>query len=157
AWNEKLRAEADQFAKQKQEHDNALAQLTQRSSALEGQQAMLAGLRTRLERMREDLRRDQQRVTEQEARLAAAEADLQGRAQEAEQLRAELEAARQGYENERRQFDGRQGTLKAAVAQLRQVQDTIAAREKELELRAQEVGDTAARHAEESSQLQARA
>ena len=55
-WHNRLSGETEKLAQMKQEHETAAAQVEQRAAALEGQQAMLATLRTRMERMREELR-----------------------------------------------------------------------------------------------------
>ena len=49
-WQTKLAAEAERLSAEKAAQDAAAAQVAQRAAALEGQQATLATMRTRLER-----------------------------------------------------------------------------------------------------------
>ena len=154
-WHDKLRGEATRLAQQKDEQDAAAKELAKRAEALEGQQAMLASLRTRLERLREELSRDEQRVAEQQARVDASEAELQQKHQEAQRLRTELDSEKELGTQERRRFQERQSTLEAAVAQLRQAQETLTAREKEVEERGKALQTAAATQEEKTRQLQA--
>jgi chromosome segregation ATPase len=136
SWHNKLRAEERELTERKGELEKTTAQVNQRAAALEGQQAMFAGLRTRLERMREELRRDQQQVAEHQARLVNAEAELKRQQEEAAKLRAELDGDKQLRDEERRQFEQRQTELEAAVTQVRQVQQQQEAKARELEAQA---------------------
>src|SRR5207245_1537404 len=70
-------AEADRVARESAEREQRFADMAQRAGAVEGQQAMLAALRGRLERLREDVRRESQLLTEQRARQETAEVELQ--------------------------------------------------------------------------------
>src|SRR5262249_29843725 len=54
-WHTRLSAETERLGEQKKEQQAQVAQLDQRASTLEGQQAMLVTLRSRLERMRDEL------------------------------------------------------------------------------------------------------
>jgi chromosome segregation ATPase len=138
-WHTKLAADAEAFTKKKNEHDTATAQLHQRAAALEGQQAMLATLRTRLERMREDVRREEKQLAEQRVAQAASEADLQRLLKEAEDLRAELENEKHLRESESAKFHERQTLMEAAVTRLRAAQDATAQQEMKLHEREAEV------------------
>ena len=66
----------------KQEHEVTAAQVEQRAAALEGQQAMLAALGTRMERMREELRVQEEALSDQRAMQEASEIDLTRRQEE---------------------------------------------------------------------------
>jgi chromosome segregation ATPase len=156
AWHERLTAEVAGLELKKQEQESARAELAQRTAAVEGQQAMLASLRTRLERMREECRREEQTLSAQRARHAEEAEDVRLRRGEAERLRAELEAERQLFDQERRRFEERQATLEAAVAQLRQAREAITAEEAELRQRQEALDAAAADHAEQTAVLTAR-
>src|SRR5439155_20974270 len=54
AAHEGERQEAERLGRQKQEQEATIAQLAERAALVEGQQAMLATLRTRLERLRDE-------------------------------------------------------------------------------------------------------
>jgi uncharacterized phage infection (PIP) family protein YhgE len=160
AMHEKLRAESERLTREKGAQEAAAAAQNQRVAALEGQQAMLASLRTRLERMREELRQERQQLATQQARLDTAESDLRRRTEVAEQLRTALDAEKQLGDAERRRFEERRTALETAVAQLRQVQDAVAEKEKELqektaalETSAQEQARTAEQHTAEAARL----
>jgi hypothetical protein len=138
-WHTKLIADAEALSKKKEEHATAVAQLNQRAAALEGQQAMLATLRTRLERMREDVRREEKQLAEQRVAHAAAEAETQLRLKEAEDLRAELDNEKQLRESESAQYHERQALMESAVARLREAQEATGQQEELLRQREAEV------------------
>jgi chromosome segregation ATPase len=156
AWHTELTAEAEKIARQKAEQEASQAEVAKRAAAFEGQQAMLAALRTRLEKMREDLRRGEQQLTEQRVRQEEAEVELQQRAEEVQRLREELDGELQIRAQERSQFQERSALLDAAVAQLRQAQETLAGEEEQLRQRVLALDKTAAQQAEELGLLKAR-
>lgn len=156
-WHTKLTAVGERIAKQKAEADAATSQLAQRSAALEGQQAALAALRTRLERMREEVRVEEQALAEQRARQQQVDQDLNERLREVERLRTEIDQEKILHDQERIQLQERSATMEAAVQQLRQAQDRLAADAVQLRERAQQLDQTAAQQAEEASLTQARA
>jgi hypothetical protein len=151
-----LISETEELAKQKKEHDGHSGQLDQRAAALEGQQAMLATLRTRLERMREELRRQEQVLSDQRVMQEATESDLRTRSADAEKIRVEVENDRQLQTEERRRFEERQATLEAAVAQLRQAREALDGEEKQLRIEQEQVRTAAADFAEQAALLTAR-
>ncbi len=157
AWHNRLVQEAERLAAEKKARDGVVAQLDQRAAALEGQQAMLATLRTRIERLREELHRQEQALGDQRALQEAGEQDLRQRTEEARRLRVELDNDRALFAEERRRFDERRATLEAAVAQLRQAQESFAAQEAEVRQRQEQVEATAAAQAEQVALLTARA
>ena len=75
-WRTKLTADAERMTARQKDQEAKETDLVQRAAALEGQQAMLAALRTRLERIREDVRREEEQLAEVRARQEEAEADL---------------------------------------------------------------------------------
>ena len=100
---------------------------------------MLATLRTRLERMREEMRQQEQALADQRAMLAASEDDLRARLEEAERLRSEAANDKQLWQSERERFDARKEALEQAVAHLRKTQESFAAEQAELEARQAEL------------------
>src|SRR5262249_17375686 len=148
-WRERLTREIEAFEARRQEYEASAAKTEQRAAALESQQAMLAALRTRMERMRDELRQQEQAVSEQRVRQEAAEDDLRRRTEEARQLQLDLTTEKELFEQERRRFDDRRATLEQAVAQLRQSQEAHEAADTELRQRRQEVDATAAQQAEQ--------
>jgi chromosome segregation ATPase len=154
-WHEQLHGQEKELARKKAEQDKAGLQLAQRIAGVEGQQAMLASLRTRLERMRDELRQEQQRVIEQRTRLEASEAEVQQRAQEAQGLQAELEGEKLLRDEEIRGFEERRTTMEAAVNRLRQVQEALDAKEQELDKRAAALDVRAGELAQEADRQQA--
>jgi hypothetical protein len=156
-WHAKLAADAEALNKEKEEHAAAAAQLQQRAAALEGQQAMLAALRTRLERMREQVRRDEKQLAEQRVAQAAAQGDLQHSLKEAEKLRAELDNEKQLRERESGQFHERRAMLEAAIARLREAQNSTSAQEEQLRQREAELAVRVAELDERAAIVEARA
>jgi chromosome segregation ATPase len=155
-WHSKLVAEAEQLAKQKTEQETTAGQLAQRAAALEGQQAMLAALRTRLERMREDVRREEQQLSEQRALHQALEADVQRRHKEAQDLRDAMAVEQQAREQDSRLFKERQSVMETAVARLRQVQEQSAMQEHQLGQRQAELDARALEQEQQEAMLKTR-
>ncbi len=113
--------------KQKQDHETAAAQVEQRAAALEGQQAMLATLRTRVERMREELRRQEQALSDQRVMQEASEADLKDAAGRSPAAARGTRQRPQLAPGRAPAFRGEAGDVDAAVAQLRQAQEALEA------------------------------
>jgi chromosome segregation ATPase len=155
-WRTRLTEEAEKAVQLKGQQEALGAQVSQRAAAFEGQQAMLATLRTRLEKMREDLRREEQQLTAQRIHQEALEIELQQRSNEMHRLRAELDAELQVRAQERGQFQQRSAVLDAAVAQLRQSQESLAREEEQLRQRVLALDQAAAQQAEELSLTRAR-
>jgi chromosome segregation ATPase len=155
-WHSKLTTEAEAIKQRKAESDAMQAQLNQRAAALEGQQTMLATLRTRMERLREEAQRQEAQLAEQRAKHEDAEADLRHRLHDADQVRSELDADKKMQEEERRRFDERRGVLDAAVAQLRQVQESLGGEEERLRLREKELEASAAELTEQAALVRTR-
>jgi hypothetical protein len=155
-WHNRLMSDTERLTEEKKEQEAVTAQLDQRAAALEGQQAMLATLRTRLERMREDVRREEQALSDQRVLHEASETDLRTRLAEAEKIRAEVENERQLHAEESRSFGERRAVMEAAVAQLRQARETMEAEEKALHEQQEQVRITAADQAEQVALLAAR-
>ena len=160
-WHTRHTAGSDLLAAQKQEQESVHSQLDQRAAALETQQAMLATLRTRLERTREEVRRQEQALTEQRAQQEISAAEMAKQLEGARQLRENLETDRLMYEHERAQFNERRSTLDAAVSQMRAAQDaldaeqaTFAIRQKQFEADAAEQADNAERLLARGTQLE---
>jgi chromosome segregation ATPase len=156
-WHNRLTGETEKLAQRKQEHEAVAAQVEQRAAALEGQQAMLATLRTRTERMREELRTQEEALSDQRAMQEASELDLTTRKEEARRLREGLDNDLELRKEERRRFDEGRVVLDAAVAQLRQTQESHESRETELNQRQMEQDATAGEQAEQVGLLTARA
>ncbi len=153
-WRTKLTAQGEQTAARQAEQEATTAQLAQRAAALEGQQAMLAALRTRLERLREDVRREEEQLAEVRARQEEVETDLKRRGQEVQQLRDELEAERASRTQDARRLEERSALLESAVARLRETQEGLEAQEARLREREQQFEARAAQQAEQGGLLQ---
>ncbi len=156
-WQAKLTAEAEQLKQQKADQDAAAAQVAQRAAALEGQQAAVATLRTRLERMRLDIRKEEQQLGEQRTRQEELEAVLRQRQEELDRRQQELDAENANRESQRQELLQRSATLDAAVAQLRQAQESLAAEENSLRQRAADLDARFAAHAEQAGLVEGRA
>jgi chromosome segregation ATPase len=155
-WHNRLAAETERLAAQKQEQDAAGKQAEQRAAALEGQQAMLATLRTRLERMREELRRQEQSLGDQRVLQEAGEADFRQRMEEARKHREELDAELALHGQEKKQFEEKRTAHDADAAILRLAQQTHAGLEEEMAARKAQLEATAAEQSEQAGLLVAR-
>ena len=152
-WKEQTRRESEELAKRKTELDSASADVAERSAALEGQQVMLASLRTRLERTREELRREQQQSAEQRSRLDASEAELKLRLDELHALRASLDAEKQLREDEHREFEKHRSELESELARVQQSQDALAEQKQELDGRSVELAERLEAQTREAERL----
>jgi len=156
-WHNRLSGETETLARMKQEHETVASQVEQRAAALEGQQAMLATLRTRMERMREELRGQEEALSDQRVMQEASETDLKDRLAHVQKMREGLDNDLQLHQEERRRFEEGRSVLDAAVAQMRQAQDSLEAHEKELNQRQEQQDAAAAEQAEQAGLLTARA
>jgi hypothetical protein len=155
-WQVKLTDEAERVAQETAEFAARNTEVAQRSAAMEGQQAMLATLRTRVERMREEVRREASLLAEQRARQELTEIELERRDQELRQLRAEMDNDRAIHEPERRRFEERSAVLELAVGRTRQLQENLERFETELAQRKAEFDAQAASQAEQAALIEAR-
>jgi chromosome segregation ATPase len=155
-WRARLEGEAARIARDSAELQAGHADLGKRAAALEGQQAMLASMRTRLERMREEVRREDQMLAEQRGRQQETELELQRKVQEVQRLRTESAEEEQQREEANRRLEERQAVVEAAVAQMRQLQDKVAQDEEQLRQCSDALEARAAQHAEEAALLEAR-
>jgi chromosome segregation ATPase len=155
-WRQRVTADEAELARRKQAQETEEIAQAERAAALESQQAMLATLRTRLERMREDLQQQEQALAQQRDEVEAAQNDLRGQLEQARLLRLEVENDRQLHEQERKRFGERHATLEAAVAQLRQTQETLATQEASLHQKQEFAEALATEQAEQAQALQAR-
>jgi hypothetical protein len=155
-WHAKLGGQAEQIAKQHADLEVRGDDVGKRGAALEVQQGMLASLRTRLERMQEEARRQEQLLLEQRSRQEKDEAALQQRMQDLDRLRAELGEQRRQCEADRRQYEERSSHLEAAAAQTRQAHDRVLAHEDTLRERAAVLDASATEQAKQARLLEAR-
>lgn len=155
-WRASLQDQANALAQQKQEQDRADHELAQRAAALEGQQATLAALRTRLERLRAEVREHEQQLEAERGQLEQERAAFRAERQAVEQLKNELELDRQVHAQQQQELLERQATLDVAVAQLRQAQEKCTHSEQELSTRVQDLERRAADLAAQETLLESR-
>jgi chromosome segregation ATPase len=156
-WHQRMTAESEALVAQKQEQEQRIAQMDQRAAALESQQTMLATLRTRVEKVREEIRRQEQALSDQRALQEAGEIDLRQRLEHAEETRREIEAEKQLYQAERARLAQREAVLEEAVTQLRLAQDSVEAERAEVEARRKDQENTAGDQLRQANDLLARA
>ena len=125
AREEQFRAEDQRQAKQRHELDEREAKLNERLAQIEGQQTMLAALRTRLEHRREEHREEVGRLVDERTRLEENTREAQDRLLEAERLREQLSGERTGQTDSERLFKERSDLLQQAVGRLRDLQKQL--------------------------------
>jgi chromosome segregation ATPase len=155
-WNEKIREEKEAQERERSGLEALRAEMASRSATLEGQQAMLASLRSRMERLRDEHRRQEQALDEQRRRQEVAEGEIAQRLAEARRLSQELQAEKLLRAEQQRQFDERRATVESAVAQLRGAQEQLSREVAALEERKRESEAATVRHHEQSALLEAR-
>jgi len=151
-WRVKMTDEAARLAEQKKTQDEVERQLAERGATLEGQQSTFTVLRSRLERMREDLRSREQQLDEQRSRQETREAEQTLFQQELDKLHAALESDQNQYERDRQEWLERGAVMDAAVRQMKQTQENLAA-ETERIRREREQLDERCRQFEESDSV----
>ena len=155
-WRVKVTEEADQLAAAKQAHAGIERETAERVAAHEGQQATLSGLRSRLERMREEIRVRQRELDDQRAAQDARENDIAAKAQEAQRFLLEAESQRGQYEQDRQQWLERSAVIETAVRQLKQAQELHEAQAEGVQRQTEENHQRAAQFEESEAELQDR-
>lgn len=156
AEQERLRDEADRQARQRLELDAQTARLAERSSQLEAQQNVIAVLRAKLDRTREEVEREAAALSTARVREEDAQAELRQRIRDAEQLRAELGAVQENALLDRQRLDERDSLLAAGLEEIRQQKEALAALENRLNEREAELDARSAEFAEQTGMLKGR-
>jgi len=153
---ERLRAEGERQARQKAELDAQHAALSERAAQLEAQQAVVAVLRSKIERARQDMEREAWQLAAARAREDESQAELRKRIQEAEELRARLSAVQADAEEERQRLDERDSLLRTGLAEIRAQRDELTAEAERLRAREADLDARAAEFAEQAGTLKGR-
>jgi hypothetical protein len=151
--DERLRAEAERLDRQRIELDTQTARLAERSGQLEAQQNVLAVLRAKLDRTREDVEREATALAVARVREEEAQAELRNRIREAEQLRAELSTVQASAELDRQRLDERDSLLTAGLEEIRQQKELLAATELRLREREADLDQRSAEFAQQTGAL----
>ena len=156
AREEQLRAEEQRQGRQRTELDERDAKLNERLAQIEGQQTMVAALRTRLEHMREEQRAEASRIADERGRLDDQTRESQERLLDAERLRDQLSGERMGASDSERIFKERSEILQVAVARMRDLQKQLSDEDERLRKAGEELDATSADLAERDGLLKAR-
>lgn len=156
AEQERLRGEAERLARQKAELDAQSAKLGERASQLEAQQAVIAVLRSKLDRTRADVEREATTLTEARIREDAAQSELRSRIQEAELLRAELNVVQENAAQDRRRLDERDSLLAVGLEEIRLQKAALGEEEQRLHFRESELDVRTAEFAEQAGAMKGR-
>jgi chromosome segregation ATPase len=157
AAHESQRQEAERLGKQKDEQEALIAQLAERAALVEGQQAMLATLRTRLERLRDEVRQEAQALTEQRARQEVSERAIQEQLRETERLRSTIDTDQRTNAQERQNFEQESQKLRVGLHRLKDLQERLAGEDMKLRQRGAALDAQAAQQSEQAGMLKARA
>ena len=114
-----MQAELMRLKQTQSEYETSSTRIAEQAATSDGQQMILATLRGKMERMREELRTQAQDVADQRKRFEEWELELTDK-----QTRIEIE--QQSRERERADFAEQAVALKAAVAKMREMQERIA-------------------------------
>ncbi|HEY2910383.1 MAG TPA: hypothetical protein VGI99_09055, partial [Gemmataceae bacterium] len=153
AEQERLREEADRQARQRLDLDAQTARLAERSAQLEAQQGVIALLRAKLDRTREEVEREAAALAAARVREEESQADLRQRIRDAEQLRAELGAVQENALLDRQRLDERDSLLAAGLEEIRQQKEALTALETRLNEREAELDARSAEFAEQAGML----
>jgi chromosome segregation ATPase len=153
----RLQEQMSEFAQQKAAVDAASTETAKRAAYVETQQATLATLRTRLEKQKDDLRREEQALLQQRNRREENEGEMQRRLQEIQRLRAKWEDEQQHHDQERQKIQERAAGMEAAVDRLRELEEKLTEEKLHLDQWSQELNAQAAKQAEEADVCESRA
>jgi len=156
AREEQIRAEEQRQARQREEIDQREAKLNERLAQAEGQQAMLAALRTRLEHTREEQRLEAARIAEERSRLLEQSAESRERLLDAERLRDQMSNEQAGQSETERVFRERSEILQQAVQRMRELQTQLSDEDERLRKQAEEMEAFGSQLAEREGVLTAR-
>jgi len=155
-WRVRLTEESDRLAMLKQDLEAIARQQTERSTSLEGQQATFAVLRSRLERMRDDIRAREQELDHQRERQDARELEIARKQKELDERQRAMDLDRQQYESDRQEWLERSAVLESAVHQLKQAQENLSAEEARLRGEAELLDEMGRKAADADGVLQGR-
>jgi chromosome segregation ATPase len=156
AEQERLRAEADRLDRERTELDSQSAKLTERAAQLEAQQGVLAVLRVKLDRTREEVEREASALVAARVREEESQAELRARIHEAEHLRAELGAVQENAALEQRRLAEHDSLLAAGLEEIRQQKEALAADEERVRQREAELDARSSEFAEQAGSLKGR-
>jgi chromosome segregation ATPase len=156
AEQERHRAEAERLGRQKAELDAQSATLAERAGQLEAQQAVLAVLRARLDRTRQEAESEAAQLATARTREDEALTELRSRIREAEELRAELTTVQENTAHERRRLEERDSLLAAGLEEIRQQREALAAEAARLHARESELDARSTEFAEQAGTLKGR-
>jgi chromosome segregation ATPase len=153
---ERLRAEAERADRQKADLDARSAALAERAGQLEAQQAVVAVLRAKLDRSRQDMEREAWQLAAARVREDESQAELRKRIQEAEEVRAALNAVQADAAQERHRLDERDSLVASELDQLRVQREALAAEAERLRAREAELDARTAEVAEQAGTMKGR-
>ncbi len=153
----KLTVEREAAKAKEAELSDAAARFAERVALVEGQQAMLAALRTRLERMREDVRQEATALAESRAQHEATEREVAEKLKTAEGLKTTVDAESQSQAEQRKLFEERSAALQAAVGQRRAMQERLNAAEAGIRAKAEALDARSADIDRQATELRERA
>ena len=123
----RLRAEGEWLDRQKAELDAQSALFAERAGQLEGQQAVVAVQRVKLDRAHQEAEREAGQLAVARTREDEALNELRERIREAEELRAELATVHENATLERQRLEERDTLLSSGLDEIRQQQEAVAA------------------------------
>ena len=153
----RLKDEAQRLTRQKSDQEALTTQLSERAAMLEGQQAMIAALRTRMDRLKEELRQQAQQLALDRTQQDDLTKQLKLRLDETIRLKSELDAESSAREHERAAHAEHNATLQEALSRIKQLQEELDAKDKQLQARATELEAQGATQIEQTGMLRARA
>lgn len=124
-WRSKLAEQAESLARAKQTQDADARQMAERIAAFEGQQATLAVLRGRLERMRDEIRSRDQELERQREAMESRAAALAQKEEAFEKRRVDFESESTQTALDRETWRERSTAVELAAHQLRAAQEKL--------------------------------
>ena len=156
AEQDRLRDEADRLDRHRTELDSQTAKLAERAAQLEAQQGVLAVLRAKLDRAREEAEREATALAAARAREDESQAELRARIRDAEYLRAELGTVQEDTAQERQRLAERDSLLAVGLEEIRAQKETLAAEDARLRQLETDLDARSAEFAEQAGALKGR-
>lgn len=133
------------------------SQLAERSATTEGAQAVVLAVRTKLERLRDELRREAENLTLQRGRQDALDRELTDRQRQLDARAAELESLESARQRAQQSLVDQDAAIRAATLELHAVQAKVAAAEADMHRRTAELESQANDQAGQADLLRTKA
>jgi chromosome segregation ATPase len=155
-WETQLGSQAEQASRQAADLQVQADDLAKKASAQEAQELVLAALRNRLERLQEDLDREELALLQQRARQSQIESELQTRTLDLDKQKTDLANQQNSLEAEQAHLEESRSQIDKEAAQVRHQREQLALEQERIRQCSTELDALARQQAEQAPELEAR-